>query len=295
MAFRHSTRDKVIDWIIRVVLFTALAVTLIPFLYVLCISLLSEQEYMSRGLVIPLNPTLDNYKMFLLWGTKIKDAYVATLFITIIGTTLALLITALLAYGLSKVYLPGRNIVNGLLVFTMFFSGGMIPTYMIVKSLGLINSWWAIILPLSLSVWNTMLMRTFFKQIPIDLEESAKLDGATDFRIAFNIYFPLSKASFATIGLFYAVVYWNEWFSALLYLNNPKMYPLQMALRDIITTNAAALDATKMAAASDRVLNPPSSVVKMTAIVFSIGPILMMYPFVQKYFVRGVMIGSLKG
>lgn len=295
MARRHAGKEIAYDWIIRAVLFAALLVTLIPFLYVIAISLLSEQEFMSRGLVIPMQPTLDNYMLFIRWGTKIKDSYVATLFITAVGTALALAFTSLLAYGLSKTYLPGRNAVNGLLVFTMFFGGGMIPTYMVVKILGLLNTWWAIIIPGTVSVWNTMLMRTFFKQIPIDLEESAKLDGASDFRIAFSIYFPLSKASFATIGLFYAVGYWNEWFSALLYLSKPKMFPLQMALRDIITTNAAALDATKMAAGTQQALNPPSSVVKMTAIVFSIGPILMVYPFVQKYFVRGVMIGSLKG
>lgn len=295
MLHGRMSKGIVYDWIIRAVLFVALLVTLVPFLYVLAISFLSQQEFMARGLVIPAHPTLDNYIMFLRWGTKIKDAYKATLYITLVGTTLALIATSLLAYGLSKSYLPGRGAINGLLVFTMFFGGGMIPTYMVVKMLGLLNTWWAIILPATLSVWNTMLMRTFFKQIPIDLEESAKLDGASDFRIAFSIYFPLSKASFATIGLFYAVGYWNEWFSALLYLSNPKMYPLQMALRDIITTNAAALDATKMAAGAQQALNPPSSVVKMTAIVFSIGPILMAYPFVQKYFVRGVMIGSLKG
>ena len=140
-----------------------------------------------------------------------------------------------------------------------------------------------------------MVMRTFFKELPVELEESAVLDGASDARVAFSIMFPLSKASFATIGLFYAVGYWNQWYSAMLYLNDSKMYPLQMALREIINTNAAtAMDATKMAG---KMMDstPPSIVTKMTSIVVSIGPVLILYPFVQKYFVKGVMVGSLKG
>lgn len=295
MRFLKSPQDRLFDVLIRLVLVISGLATLLPFLYVVAISLLSEAEYTARGLVIPAKPTLDNYVMFFKWGTKIQDAYAATLFITVVGTAIALMATALLAYGIAKKNLPGQSVLNGLLVFTMFFGGGMIPTYMVVKSLGLLNTYWAIILPMALSVWNTMLMRTFFRQLPVELEESAVLDGANDFRIAFSIMFPLSKASFATIGLFYAVSYWNEWYSALLYLSSAKMYPLQMALRDIITTNAQALDATKMASGVMQTRTPPSAVIKMTAIVFTVGPILLIYPFVQKYFVRGVMVGSLKG
>lgn len=278
----------------RLILAIAGIVTLAPFVYVFFISLLSEAEYKARGLVIPQSPTLENYWMFLNWGTKIRDAYVATLFITVVGTFVALFVTAMLAYGLSKSELPGHRVFNGLLVFTMFFSGGMIPTYLVIKSLGLLNTYWAIILPMSLSVWNTMVMRTFFREIPVALEESARLDGASDFTIAFRIVFPLSKASFATIGLFYAVAYWNEWYSALLYLNDSKMYPLQMALRDIISQNAQALDVSKMAGKGIQ-NNPPSQIVKMTAIMVSTLPILCVYPFVQKYFIKGVLVGSLKG
>lgn len=295
MHYRQTRKDIFFNSIIRLVLIICGLATLLPFLYVIAISLLSEQEYMARGLVIPAKPTIENYIMFVKWGTKIQDAYGATLFITVVGTAIALFTTALLAYGLSKKDLPGQPIINSLLVFTMFFGGGMIPTYMVVKSLGLLNTYWAIIMPMSVSVWNTMLMRTFFRQLPIELEESARLDGASDFRIAFSVMFPLSKASFATIGLFYAVAYWNEWYAALLYLSHSKMYPLQMALRDIITTNAQALDATRMASGIAQVRNPPSTIIKMTAIVFTVGPILLVYPFVQKYFVRGVMVGSLKG
>jgi putative aldouronate transport system permease protein len=294
MYYRKQRKDYFYNGLIRIVLIVAGLFTLLPFLYVLAISFLSEQEYVTRGVVIPHYPTLANYAMFIKWGTKIQDAYMSTIIITSVGTAIALLSTAMLAYGLSKNYLPGHKFFNGFLVFTMFFGGGMVPTYMVVKILGMLNTYWAIILPMALSVWNTMLMRTFFRQIPVELEESARLDGAGDMRIAFNIIFPLSKASFATIGLFYAVAYWNEWYSALLYLSNSKMYPLQMALRDIISNNAQALDAAKMMSGIVT-KTPPSVVVKMTAVIFSIGPILLVYPFVQKYFVRGVTVGSLKG
>lgn len=288
-------KERFFDSLIRIILILAAILTLFPFLYVVMISLLSPAEYMSRGLVFPLRPTLNNYAMLFKWGTKIQNAYLVTIGTTVVGTAISLSATALLAYGLSRPALPGKSFVNGMLVLTMFFSGGLIPTYMVIKTIGLMNTYWALILPGSLSVWNVMVMRTFFKELPVELEESAVLDGASDARVAFSIMFPLSKASFATIGLFYAVGYWNQWYSAMLYLNDSKMYPLQMALREIINTNAAtAMDATKMAG---KMMDstPPSIVTKMTSIVVSIGPVLILYPFVQKYFVKGVMVGSLKG
>lgn len=291
----RSPKERFFDSLIRILLILAAILTLFPFLYVVMISLLSPAEYMSRGLVFPLRPTLNNYAMLFKWGTKIQNAYLVTIGTTVVGTAISLSATALLAYGLSRPALPGKSFVNGMLVLTMFFSGGLIPTYMVIKIIGLMNTYWALILPGSLSVWNVMVMRTFFKELPVELEESAVLDGASDARVAFSIMFPLSKASFATIGLFYAVGYWNQWYSAMLYLNDSKMYPLQMALREIINTNAAtAMDATKMAG---KMMDstPPSIVTKMTSIVVSIGPVLILYPFVQKYFVKGVMVGSLKG
>jgi putative aldouronate transport system permease protein len=289
-----SLGDHIFIVVNRIVLVFAGIITLFPFLYVLAISLLSAEEYSQRGIVIPMHPTLDNYRLMITSSTKIQDAYVVTIFMTLVGTFIALMITAMLAYGLSKRNLPGHKFVNTMLVITMFFGGGMIPTYMIIKALGLMNTLWALILPASLSVWNTFVMRTFFKEIPDTLEESARLDGADDFVIAFRIVFPLSKASFATIALFYAVGYWNEWYAALLYLNDTKMYPLQMALRDIISQNAAALDVTKMAA-KGLTQTVPSVTTKMTAIMVSTLPILCIYPFVQKYFIKGVLVGSLKG
>ncbi len=291
---QQTRKDIFFNWLIRIILILAGVVTLFPMLYVVMISLLSPTEYYARGLVFPRNPTLDNYIMLIKWGTKIQDAYLVTIGTTIVGTLISLAVTAMLAYGLSRENLPGKKVLNGLLVFTMFFGGGMIPTYMVVKTLGLLNTYWSLILPGALSVWNVMVMRTFFKELPVELEEAAYLDGASDACVAFQVMFPLSKASFATIGLFYAVGYWNQWYNAMLYLNDSKMYPLQMALREIINTTAAtAMDATRMAAQT--VDTPPSIITKMTSIVVSVAPILVLYPFVQKYFVKGVMVGSLKG
>lgn len=291
---RLTAGDRIFIVCNRLVLLFAAVITLFPFLYVLAISLLSAEEYSQRGIAIPHHPTLENYRLMITSSTKIQNAYMVTIYMTVVGTFIALMITAMLAYGLSKNNLPGHKFINTMLVITMFFGGGMIPTYMVVKALGLMNSLWAIILPASLSVWNTFVMRTFFKEIPDALEESARLDGADDFVIAFRIVFPLSKASFATIALFYAVGYWNEWYAALLYLNDSKMYPLQMALRDIISQNAAALDATKMAG-KGLTQSVPTVTTKMTAIMVATLPILCVYPFVQKYFIKGVLVGSLKG
>lgn len=174
----RSPKERFFDSLIRIILILAAILTLFPFLYVVMISLLSPAEYMSRGLVFPLRPTLNNYAMLFKWGTKIQNAYLVTIGTTVVGTAISLSATALLAYGLSRPALPGKSFVNGMLVLTMFFSGGLIPTYMVIKIIGLMNTYWALILPGSLSVWNVMVMRTFFKELPVELEESAVLDGA---------------------------------------------------------------------------------------------------------------------
>lgn len=166
----RSPKERFFDSLIRIILILAAILTLFPFLYVVMISLLSPAEYMSRGLVFPLRPTLNNYAMLFKWGTKIQNAYLVTIGTTVVGTAISLSATALLAYGLSRPALPGKSFVNGMLVLTMFFSGGLIPTYMVIKIIGLMNTYWALILPGSLSVWNVMVMRTFFKELPVELE-----------------------------------------------------------------------------------------------------------------------------
>ena len=264
---------------------------LFPFLYMFMVSLIPKSDYMQYGITFPKHITLDNFKVFLGSGSRIYTAYGVTIFITIVGTLVGIALTASLAYPLSKKYLPGRKWINLMLIITMVFNAGMIPRYLVVKNLGLTNTLWSIIIPQAVAVWYVFLMRNFFADIPASLEESVKIDGAGDFTILVKIYLPLSKASIATIGLFYAVGRWNEWYDALLFITDTDKQPLQLVLRNIISFSQSALNPGGMKAG---VQMPPNEIVKMTAILVAVLPILCVYPFIQKYFVKGAMVGSIK-
>lgn len=264
---------------------------LFPFLYMFMVSLIPTSDYMQYGITFPRHITLDNFKVFLGSGSRIYTAYGVTIFITIVGTLVGIALTASLAYPLSKKYLPGRKWINLMLIITMVFNAGMIPRYLVVKNLGLTNTLWSIIIPQAVAVWYVFLMRNFFSDIPTSLEESVKIDGAGDFTILVKIYLPLSKASIATIGLFYAVGRWNEWYDALLFITDTDKQPLQLVLRNIISFSQSALNPGGMKAG---VQMPPNEIVKMTAILVAVLPILCVYPFIQKYFVKGAMVGSIK-
>lgn len=294
MQWYKTPKNRFFDALIYAAVGILGLITLLPFLYVIMVSLIPIADYNQFGVTIPRRITFDNYKQILLWGTAIRDAYVITILVTVLGTLLATLTTAMMSYAISHKDLPGRRAFNGMLVFTMFFSGGMIPTYLVVKSLGLLNSIWALILPLSYSAWNALIMRTFFKDIPDALIEAAHIDGASDVTIAFRIVFPLSKPVFATVALFFAVAYWNDWWQAKLYISDAKLYPLQMALYDVINANARLMDPMSELAQSGKDAMP-SDIIRMTAIIITTLPILVVYPFVQKYFIKGVMVGSIKG
>ena len=203
----------------------------------------------------------------------------------------------LMAYPLSKKKLPLRRFYTTLIVFTMFFSGGLIPTFLVVKGLGLYNTMWALILPGAISTMNLIIMRTFFQSIPMELEESAFLDGANDIVVFYRIILPLSKASIATIAMFYAVGHWNSWFNALVYLKDSEKYPMQLILRDIVIQSQMSRELAEQGSTEAYELINTVSVegIKYATLFFSIIPMLIIYPFVQKYFVKGVMIGSLKG
>ncbi|ELA75390.1 ABC transporter permease [Enterococcus faecium EnGen0002] len=195
-----------------------------------------------------------------------------------------------MAYGLSRKYLFGRGFVNFLVVFSMLFSGGMIPTFLVVRSLGLVNSYWAMILPVAVNAMNMIIMRNFFQALPDSLEESAKMDGCTDFGVFFKIMLPLALPSIATISLFYAVTYWNTYMTAILYINDSSKWPIQILLRQIVIVSSG------MQAESSAVdVIPPAQTVKMAVIVIATVPMLIVYPFVQKYFVKGALVGSVKG
>ena len=273
-----------------------MVLVLIPVFTVLMTSFVSEAEIAQRGtfIIIPQKFDFSAYKMLLASGKNILRAYGNTLFRVLIGTSLNLLFTITLAYGLSRKNLKGRNLFTAFVFFTMFFSGGLIPTFILVKSLNLLDSRWSMIFPGLINTWNLLIMRNFFYAIPKSLEEAAIIDGANDMQILTKVVLPLSKASIATIGLFYAVAHWNAWFDAMLYINKTSLLPMQNILRNTITAASNIGDLGAEAYNSLDVI-PPSQSIRAATIVITTLPILTVYPFIQKYFVKGVMVGSIKG
>ena len=246
------------------------------------------------GLVgVPLGePTLGGYKI-VLSSPNTLTGYANTAFYVIVGTTISIVMTIIGAYCLSRKSFQYRNRFMLIISFTMLFNGGMVPTYMVVRNLGLYNSRWAVIIPSAISVFNLIIMRTGFMEVPASLEESAKLDGASEWTIMFRIIVPLSKATIAVILLYYAVGIWNSWFPAMIYLKDREKFPLQLILREILLLN----DTSVMTSSADAVKNAQleRKLVKYCTIVVSTVPIMCFYPFIQKYFTKGVMIGAVKG
>ncbi|MEU4387744.1 carbohydrate ABC transporter permease [Promicromonospora sp. NPDC023805] len=266
------------------------ALCLLPFLNVLGSSFATPGELATRSfVVIPETFTLDAYR-YILSTSTIFRALGVSVFVTAMGTFVSLLLTSFMAYALSKPYLRGRRVINFLVIFTMLFSGGMIPTFIVVQNLGLIDSLWALILPVAINAFNFVIMRSFFQAIPDSLEEAARIDGCSDLGVFLRIVLPLSLASIATIGLFYAVGYWNTYQNAILYINDSEKWPIQVLLRQIVIV-ASGMNAD--ASVVDVV--PPAQSVKMAVIVVATLPMLLVYPFIQRYFVKGALIGSVKG
>ncbi|MGO4936025.1 carbohydrate ABC transporter permease [Fundicoccus sp. Sow4_H7] len=289
--WRHSTTGEKVFDIVNILFLVGFALLcLIPFINILATSFATPGEITTRSFILwPRTFTLDAYRYILSTPTIFRSIGVS-LFVTVIGTSLSMVLTSFLAYGLSRKYLHGRRMFNFLIVFTMLFSGGMIPSFLVVNSLGLIDSLWSLILPGAVSAYNMIIMRNFFQGIPDSLEESAKMDGAGHFKIFFNIILPLSLPSIATVSLFYAVNYWNTYQGAILYINDHTKWPVQVLLRQIVLVSSGLnADATVV----DVV--PPAQSVKMAVIIIATLPMLIAYPFVQKYFVKGAMVGSVKG
>jgi putative aldouronate transport system permease protein len=287
---KRTAGDLTFDVVIYLILICLSFITLIPFLQVITISLSPSQEINKYGLhILPTAITLEGYQT-LLSKPMIWQSYYNTILRTVLGTLLSVFLTVLGAYPLSKKYLPNRNLWTGLIVFTMYFSGGLIPSYILVRNLGLMNHLGALILPGAVSAFNLIITRNFFMTLPESIEESARIDGAGDIYILFTIIIPLSTAIIATIGLWYAVGHWNAWFDCLLYIKTQKKYVLQLVLRQILLegqTQDITTESQQSMVSTDTM--------KMATLVVAIVPIICTYPFLQKYFVKGVMIGSLKG
>ncbi len=261
----------------------------LPFVYVLAGSFATELEITTRPFFLwPSEVTTASYASILSSGAFVR-AFVTTVLVTLVGTTIQLTLTALMAYPLSKVDLPGRRTILSLVIFTMVFSAGMIPTFLIVKELGLLDSYWALVLPMAINPFSLIIIKNFFEQLPHELEESARIDGANELQVLRHVVVPLSKPVLATFALFYAVGIWNDYMSPLLYLNDQSMWTLQMILRQV--TASASLTAEDLG--TD--VPPPAQGIKFAVVVIATIPVLLAYPFLQKHFAKGMLIGSVKG
>ena len=264
-----------------------------PMLYVVMASLIHPNDYMANGITFPKRFSLYNYKYILSANSRIANSVMISVYVTVVATTLNLLFTYTAAYVISKKYLPGRVGITFFMYFTMLFNGGIVPYYLWMSQLGMVDSLWSIILPGLVSPWNCFLIRNFLITLPDSIEESARIDGASDALILAKIILPLSMPVISTIGLFYAVGHWNEWFGAMIFMNDNSKFPLQLVLRLFLSSNASPVTAEEARLKS--LVQAPSEILKMTAIVISVFPILIVYPFVQKYFVKGIIAGSIKG
>ncbi|MCZ8517730.1 carbohydrate ABC transporter permease [Paenibacillus filicis] len=267
-------------------------VTLYPFMYVLFASLSEPLSIVQhRGLLLwPQGLNLKAYKA-VFDNPMIPSGYRNTLFYVVLGTSINILMTSLGAYVLSRRNVLFKNAIMIMIVITMFFHGGLIPSYLLITKLGMLNTPWALIIPGAISTWNLIIMRTSFQSIPASLEESARIDGANDFAICFRIILPLSLPVIAVMILFYAVGHWNAWFDAMIYLRNRQLFPLQLILREILITNNTDTMTTNVGSLEAMYL---AETIKYATIMVATIPILVLYPFLQKYFVKGVMIGAIK-
>jgi len=292
---RHkSASDLIFDLFIYVLLILVCASVLYTLVFVLSASL-SEPEaiYQGRVWLLPQGFTLEGYQR-VFKDAAVWRGYRNSLTYTAVGTLISVSLTLSSAYALSRRDLVGRGYITAVMVFTMFFSGGIIPTYLVVKNLQLLNKIWALVLPTAVSMTNIIIARTFFSTtIPNELLEAAEIDGCGNTRFFFRIVLPLSKAIVAVIALYYAVGIWNEYFQALLYLDNRRMYPLQLILREILIQSQMAemVDDLIGAEAQQRV----AEIIKFALIIVASLPMMILYPFLQRYFIKGVMIGSVKG
>lgn len=276
-----------------IVLLACCLVVLLPFVAVVSTSLASPEELIRRGgyVLWPSNPGLDAYRAVLAGGV-VSRALLISVGITLVGTLLSLAVTTALAYALSRPGSLGHKFMLLAVLLTLLFSPGLMPGYLMVRNLGLIDSWWALIVPVLVSGFSVIVMRAFFLELPQELLEAAKIDGASELRILVSIVLPLSKAVIAVIGLFSAVGFWNNFFSALLYINDSSKWPLQLVLRTYVV-DQQQLGVDQLALSGEAI--PPPQSLQTAILMISLVPILLVYPFLQKHFAKGVMLGGIKG
>ena len=284
--------ENIYQCLIGILLALLASTMILPFLYVLVISFTDSTAYVSGSFYLwPKKWSTEAY-VLILRGRGFLDALRASLFITFVGTPINVCANAGLAYMLSKDDLIGRGVINKLVMFTMLFGAGMIPNFITIRNLGLINSWFANILPGACGAWTVMVMKSFFQELPRDIEEAAEIDGCGTMSMFFQIVLPLSLAMLATFTLFALVSYWNCYFSAIMYLTDTSKMPLQVYLQKIVLST----DISEVVDVQDDLVNKvPQEVMRMASLVVVVFPILCIYPFMQKYFAKGVMVGAVKG
>ena len=280
--------DKLFNTFVYIILGLCGLAAVLPILYVVSVSITPFGEVLRNGgfILFPREITFSAYKT-LLTESNIPRAFQVTVFITVVGTALNLVLTGLMAYPLSRKNLPGRNIFLLMIVFTLLFSGGIIPTYLIVKSMGLLDSVWAMILPNAVWSFNVLIMKSFFEGLPEELFESARMDGAKEFRILLQIVTPLSVPVLLTVGLFYLVGHWNEFFQAIFYVTDRTLFPLQVVVREILMQSQQPLENAENMM--------PTQTMQMASVMLASLPVIVIYPFLQKHFTKGMLLGSIKG
>lgn len=293
---KHSWDDRIFDWTCNTFLFLFIIVVFYPLWFVLMASF-SDPVYANNGslLLIPKGFTLEGYKM-VFGDSKVWTGYMNTIIYTVVGTVLGTIVTVLAGYSLSRKDLVGRDIIMKLMVFTMYFSGGTIPLYLVVQKLNLLNTRTILFVLGSVSVYNIIVVRSFMAStIPDELHDAATIDGCGNGHFIARIVLPLSKAVVAVMVLYIAVAHWNSYFNALMYVTDSSKMPLQLYLREILVLSSSLSNSFDVDPELQEKMQYMSMIIKYSMIVVSTGPILCVYPFIQKYFVKGVMIGSVKG
>lgn len=290
---RQRWSDRFFDGAVTVIAVLAVGLCVVPILHVIAVSLSSNSAILgSRVTLWPVEFTLQSYEA--IWSDKSMTWSLAfTAGMTAIHTAIAMVLSVFTAYALSKKRLAGRRVLMTFMVFTMYFGGGLIPDYLLIRDLKMIDTVWALVLPGAISVFNMIILKSFFSNLPESFEESAVMDGANDLQILFRIVLPLSLPVLATISLFYAVSRWNGFMDALFYINSPALYPIQLKLYQIVV-NSTALDVAVNEGAGGGSMSLPESI-KAAAVIFATIPILVIYPWLQKHFVKGALIGGIKG
>ncbi|MGO4495003.1 carbohydrate ABC transporter permease [Paenibacillus sp. 2RAB27] len=289
---KRTYSDWVLDSFVYGFMIVLGLITLLPMIHVFSKSVSSDWALVSgRVNLLPVGFQLDTL-VKVATSYAFGRAFVISVIVTVVGTLLSILVTAITAYPLSKRHLPGISGIMVLFVFTMLFNGGLIPNYLLIRELHLLNNLWSLILPAMISVFNMLVIKSYYEVLPEALEESARMDGAKTHTILFRIILPLSMPVLAAIALFYAVGFWNDYFSPMLYISDPLLKTLQLHLRDIVMENDTANALNKSA---DDLMNMSPESIRAATVVASTVPILLVYPFLQKYFIKGVLIGSVKG